>query len=58
MFTMLSPMSFFTYPEVASVGISHEEALKKGYKAIIGSSPFKHWENRRQLWIRRGLLKW
>ena len=34
------PRCIFTIPEVASVGISEEEAKKKGYKVAIGKFPF------------------
>ena len=34
------PRCIFTIPEIASVGISEEEAKKKGYKVAIGKFPF------------------
>jgi len=34
------PRCIFTIPEIASVGISEEEARKKGYKVAIGKFPF------------------
>lgn len=34
------PSVIFTTPEVATVGLSLEEALKQGYKATLGAFPF------------------
>ncbi len=35
------PSVIFTHPEIGSVGLSLEEALKQGYKAKVGSFPFQ-----------------
>lgn len=35
------PSVIYTHPEIATVGLSLEEAQKKGYKAKIGSFPFQ-----------------
>ena len=35
------PSVIFTDPEIGSVGLSLEEALKQGYQAKLGSFPFK-----------------
>lgn len=35
------PAVIFTHPEVATVGLSLEEALEKGYPAKLGSFPFQ-----------------
>lgn len=35
------PSVIFTHPEVGSVGLSLEEALKQGYKAKVGAFPFQ-----------------
>jgi dihydrolipoamide dehydrogenase len=35
------PNVIFTHPEVASVGLSLEEALEKGYQASAGAFPFQ-----------------
>lgn len=35
------PNVIFTHPEAASVGLSHEEALKQGYPAIVAQFPFQ-----------------
>lgn len=35
------PSVIFTSPEIATVGLSLEQALEKGYKATIGSFPFQ-----------------
>jgi dihydrolipoamide dehydrogenase len=35
------PSVIFTDPEIGSVGLSLEEAKKKGYKAKIGAFPFQ-----------------
>ncbi len=35
------PSVIFTDPEIGSVGLSLEEALKKGYKAKVGAFPFQ-----------------
>ncbi len=35
------PSAIFTTPEIGTVGLSLEEALKRGYKAIKGSFPFQ-----------------
>jgi dihydrolipoamide dehydrogenase len=35
------PSVIFTDPEIGSVGLSLEEALKQGYKAKVGSFPFQ-----------------
>lgn len=35
------PSVVYTHPEIASVGLSLEEALKKGHKAKIGAFPFQ-----------------
>lgn len=35
------PSVIFTHPEVATVGLSLEAAIKEGYPAIIGSFPFQ-----------------
>lgn len=34
------PSVIFTYPEIATVGMSLEQALAKGYQATLGSFPF------------------
>lgn len=34
------PNCIYTYPEVASVGLSEEEAKQKGYKVVCGKFPF------------------
>jgi len=34
------PRCIFTIPEIASVGISEEEARKRGYKIAVGKFPF------------------
>ena len=35
------PSVIFTHPEIATVGLSLEQALKNGYKAVSGSFPFQ-----------------
>lgn len=35
------PSVIFTQPEIATVGLSFEDALKKGHKAKIGAFPFR-----------------
>ena len=35
------PSVIFTVPEIATVGMSLEQALQKGYKATLGSFPFQ-----------------
>lgn len=35
------PSAIFTYPEIATVGLSLEEALKQGYQAVTGAFPFQ-----------------
>lgn len=35
------PSVIFTHPEVGSVGLSLEDALKQGYKAKVGAFPFQ-----------------
>lgn len=35
------PSVIFTHPEIATVGMSLEQALEKGYRATIGSFPFQ-----------------
>lgn len=35
------PSVIFTHPEVATVGLSLEQALEKGYKATVGNFPFQ-----------------
>lgn len=35
------PSVIYTHPEAATVGLSMEDALKKGYKAKIGAFPFQ-----------------
>lgn len=35
------PSVIFTHPEIATVGLSLEQALEKGYKATTGSFPFQ-----------------
>ena len=35
------PSVIFTHPEIATVGMSLEQALEKGYKAVTGSFPFQ-----------------
>lgn len=35
------PSIIFTYPEIASVGLTLEQAIEKGYNAAIGKFPFK-----------------
>lgn len=35
------PSVIFTTPEIASVGLSLEQALEKGYRATLGSFPFQ-----------------
>lgn len=35
------PNVIFTHPEIGTVGLSLEEALNKGYKAIAGAFPFQ-----------------
>lgn len=35
------PSVIFTHPEIGSVGLSLEEALKQGYKAKVGAFPFQ-----------------
>ena len=35
------PNVIFTHPEIGTVGLSLEEALKKGYKAVVGAFPFQ-----------------
>jgi len=35
------PAVIFTHPEVATVGLSFEEAVEKGYSAKLGSFPFQ-----------------
>lgn len=35
------PAVIFTSPEIATVGMTHEEALEAGYKAVVGSFPFQ-----------------
>lgn len=34
------PSVIFTHPETATVGLSLEKALEKGYKAVVGKFPF------------------
>jgi dihydrolipoamide dehydrogenase len=41
MFYHAIPSAIFTYPEIATVGLSLEEALKQGYQAITGTFPFQ-----------------
>ena len=41
MFYHAIPSVIFTDPEIGSVGLSLEEALKQGYKAKIGAFPFQ-----------------
>lgn len=35
------PSVIFTHPEIGTVGLTREEALKQGYKAKIGAFPFQ-----------------
>jgi len=35
------PSAIFTYPEIATVGMSLDEAVKQGYAAKIGAFPFQ-----------------
>ncbi|MBA3723187.1 MAG: dihydrolipoyl dehydrogenase [Parachlamydiaceae bacterium] len=35
------PSVTFTHPEIATVGLSLEDALKQGFKAIVGAFPFQ-----------------
>lgn len=41
MFYNAVPSVTFTHPEIATVGLSLEEALKQGYKAKVGAFPFQ-----------------
>jgi len=34
------PSAIFTQPEIATVGLSLEQALEKGYQAVLGTFPF------------------
>lgn len=35
------PNVIFTHPEIATVGLSQEKALEKGFKAVVGKFPFQ-----------------
>lgn len=35
------PSVIYTHPEIATVGMTHEAAIKQGFKAVIGAFPFQ-----------------
>lgn len=35
------PSVIYTHPEIATVGMTHEAAIKQGYKAVVGAFPFQ-----------------
>jgi dihydrolipoamide dehydrogenase len=51
------PSVTFTYPEIATVGLSLEEAQKQGYKAKVGAFPFQALGKSQALFETEGLAQ-